>query len=73
MGRKNVFYDILVRKNAFVGYKNKNFKKLQNWHFSKEVNAWFWFKNGHFSIFLFLGNKGLENVSYAILERKNFF
>ena len=26
MGKENVFYDILKRKNAFLGYKNKKFK-----------------------------------------------
>ena len=26
IGQENVFYDILERKNAFVGYKNKKFK-----------------------------------------------
>ena len=26
---ENVFYDILERKNAFLGYKNKNFKNLK--------------------------------------------
>ena len=26
-GQKNVFYYILLRKNAFLGYKNKNMKK----------------------------------------------
>ena len=26
-GQENVFYDILERKNAFLGYKNKKFKK----------------------------------------------
>ena len=30
IGQKNVFYDILERKNAFVGYKNKKFKKSKN-------------------------------------------
>ena len=25
IGQENVFYDILERKNAFVGYKNKKF------------------------------------------------
>ena len=30
----NVFYDILERKNAFLGYKNKKFKKSKNCHFS---------------------------------------
>ena len=28
--KENVFYDILVRKNALLGYKNKKFKKLKN-------------------------------------------
>ena len=50
---KNVFYDILDRKNSFLGYKNKKIKKSKNWHFSKGVNPWFWFKNGHFSNFFF--------------------
>ena len=73
IGQENVFYDILERKNAFLGYKNKKFKKSKNWHFSKEVNPWFWSKNGHFSNFFFLGNIGRENVFYDILERKNTF
>ena len=38
IGREKVFYDILERKNAFLGYKNKKFKKLKTWHFSKGVN-----------------------------------
>ena len=71
--QENVFYDILERKNAFLGYKNKKFKKSKNWHFSKGVNSWFWSKNGHFSNFFFLGNIGQENVFYDILERKNAF
>ena len=29
-----VFYDILERKNAFLGYKKKKFKKQKNGHFS---------------------------------------
>ena len=59
-------------KNAFLGYKNKIFKKSKNWHFFKGVNPWFWFKNGHFSNF-FLGNIGQENVFYDIVERRNAF
>ena len=70
---KNVFKDILERKNAFLGYKNKKFKTSKNWHFSKAVNPWFWSKNGHFSNFFFLGNIAQENVFYDILERKNDF
>ena len=68
-GQENVFNDILKGKNAFLGYKNKKFKKSKNWHFSKGVNLWFWSKNGHFSNFFFLGNIGQENVFYDILER----
>ena len=26
IGQENVFYDILERKNAFLGYKNKKFR-----------------------------------------------
>ena len=73
IGQENVFYDILERKNAFLGYKNKKFKKSKNWHFSKGFNPWFWSKNGHFSNFFFLGNIGQENVFYDILERINAF
>ena len=72
IGQENVFYDILERKNAFLGYKNKTFKKSKNWHFSKGVNPWFWSKTAIFSSF-FLGNVGQENVFYDILERKNAF
>ena len=69
--QENDFYHILERKNAFLGYKNKKFKKSKNWHFSKGVNPSFWSKNGHFSNFFFLGNINQENVFYDILERKN--
>ena len=27
IGKENIFYDILQRKNAFLGYKNKKLKK----------------------------------------------
>ena len=40
IGQKKVFYDILERKKAFGGYKNKKVKKSKNWHFSKGVNPW---------------------------------
>ena len=73
IGEENVFYDILERKNGFLGYKNKKSKKSRNWHFSQGVNPWFWSKNGHFYNFFFFGNIGQENVFYFILERKNAF
>ena len=53
IGRENLFYDILERKIAFLGYKKKKFKKSNIGHFSKGVNPWFWFKNGDFSRFFF--------------------
>ena len=84
--QEDVFSDILERKNAFLGYKHKRFKKSKNSRFFKGVNLWFWSKNGHFFYFFcggnicqhfvnffFLGKKGQENVYYDILERKNVF
>ena len=73
IGQENVFYDILERKNAFLGYKNKKSKKSKNWHIPKGVNPWFWSKNGHFSNLFFLDNIGQDNVFYDILEQKNVF
>ena len=34
IGQKNVFYDILERIKAFLGYENKKLKQSKNWHFS---------------------------------------
>ena len=30
IGQENVFCDILEQKNAFLGYKNNNYKKMKN-------------------------------------------
>ena len=73
IGQENVVYDILERKNTFLGYKNNNFKNSKKWYFFKGVNPSFWYKSGHFSNFHFLGNTGRENVFYDILEQKNAF
>ena len=72
IGQENVFYDILELKNAFLGYKNKNFKKLKNLDFSKGLVYGFAPK---FAIFVpyFLRNIGQENVFYDIPERKHAF
>ena len=35
IGQENVFYDILERKNSFLGYKNKKFKKSKKLTFLK--------------------------------------
>ena len=73
IGQQNVSYDILELKNAFLGYKNKKFKKLKNWHFSKGVNPWVWSKHGHVLKLFFLINISQEKVFYDILERKTPF
>ena len=36
ISHENVFYVILERKNAFVGYKNNKFKKSKNWFWSEK-------------------------------------
>ena len=41
VGLENVFYDILERKNAFLGYKKKKLKKLKNGHFPKGLTHGF--------------------------------
>ena len=73
IGKANVFYHILERKNAFLGYKNKKLKQSKNWPFCKGVNSWICSKNGPFSNFVFLGNIGQANVLCDILERENAF
>ena len=65
--------DILEPKHAFLGYKNKKFKKSKNWHFFEGVNPWFCSNNGHMCNNSFLVNIGQENVFYDILERKTAF
>ena len=68
-----MFYDIPERKNAFLGYNNKELKQGKNWDFFKGVSPCIWSKIGHFSISFFLGSLGQENVFHDILERKNAF
>ena len=54
IGQENVFYDsILERKNGFLGFKNRKFKKSKNWDFFKGVSPWFLAKIGYFSMFFF--------------------
>ena len=61
IGQENVFYDIVERRNAFLGYENKKFKKSKNCIF------------GFCPFFqpFFFTNIAQENVFYDILERKN--
>ena len=72
IGQENVFYDIRERKNAFLRYKNKKFKKSKNWHFSKGVNPWFWAKNGHFCTSFFEAIKAWK-MSFLICWKKKTF
>ena len=70
--QKNVFYHILERKNAFLGYKTKKFKKSKNWIFPKGLTHGFGPKMAILPTF-FLGNMGQKSIFYDILERRNAF
>ena len=67
--QEHVFYDILERQNAFLGYKNKKFEKPKSDVFRKGLTHGFAPKVAIFSTF-FLGSINQENVSYDILEQK---
>ena len=69
IGQEKVFYDILERKNAFLGYKNKKFKKSKNWHFSM-----FFVKKSNFWSYVFFFCKLSEKISFFdILYKKESF
>ena len=53
IGQENVFYDILERKNAFLGYKNMKFNKWKIDIFGNGLTHGFGLKNGQFSNFFF--------------------
>ena len=74
----NVFYDILERINAFLGYKNSEFKKWKNCDFFNGANPWFWSKIGHFSTFSFQAIQArkkcftiFQNKKKSVLGYKN--
>ena len=69
IGQKNVFYDILEGRNAFLDYKNKKLKKSKNRDFSKGVSRWFRAKTGNFSRFLFQG-KQARKVCFTLLQKE---
>ena len=73
ISKENVFYDILERKKAFLGYINQNSKSRKMAICPKRVNLWFWSENDHFSNFFFLSNIIQENVFYDILKGKEAF
>ena len=53
IGQENVVYDILERKKAFLGYKNKKYKRSKSWHFSKGLAFGFGPKLAIFCTFFF--------------------
>ena len=67
-----MFYDILERKNAFLGKKKQSTKSRKSDIFAKGLTHGFAEKLAIFPFF-FLGNIGKEIVFYNILERKNAF
>ena len=69
IGKENVFYDILLRKNAFLGYRNKKFKKWKNRLFSKGVNP----KIAIFPTLFFFGQYRLGKCLLRYARSKNAF
>ena len=41
-GQEKEFCNFLDRNLAFLDYKNNDFKKSKNLHFSKGVSPWLW-------------------------------
>ena len=72
-GHENVFYDILERKNAFLGYlKTRSSKSRKIDIFPKGLTHGFGPKMAIFQTFFF-PNIGQEDVFYDILEQKTLF
>ena len=53
IGQENGFYDILERKNVFLGYKDKKYKMSKNWIFPKGLTYSFGLKMAIFECFFF--------------------
>ena len=70
IGKENVFYDILERKNASLGYKNKNFKKGKNCQFSKGVSPCVWSKIDNFSILFFFLAIQARKMCFKIFQNE---
>ena len=71
IGQDKVFYDICERKNAFIGYNDKTFKKSKN--IERVLGCVSLVKNNFFFHIFNLGNIGQENLFYDILEQRNAF
>ena len=70
--QENIFYDILERRNTFLGYKKRGSKSRKIdiflWNLSNEIGL----TMDIFQLFFF-GNIDQENVPYDILQRENAF
>ena len=74
IGKETVFYDILERKNAFLGNTHTISSKSRKIDiFPKGLTHGFPQKLVIFPTFFFLDNIGQENVFYDILEQNNAF
>ena len=73
ISQENVFHDTLERKNAFLGYKNKKFKKSKNGSFSKGASPWFWSKSISFSILLFRQKNARKKCFTIFYKEKTSF
>ena len=71
IGQKIVFYDILKRQNAFLGYKNKKFKKSKNDIFSEVLTLGFGPKVAIFPTFF--QTIQARKTSFTIFSKKNAF
>ena len=54
LGQENIFYDILERKNPFLGYKNKKLKKKKIHIFQRGLTHGFGPKTAIFPTLFFL-------------------
>ena len=72
IAQENVFYVILERQNAFLGYKNKKFRSRKIDFFPKGLTHGFGPRMAIFPTFFFREYRP-ENVFCVILERKNVF
>ena len=54
IAKENVFYDILGRQNAYLGYKNRKLKKVEKLRFFQRGQPMVLVKKCHFFIFFFL-------------------
>ena len=73
IGKENVFYDILERKNAFLGYKNKKLKKVEKWTFFQRGEPMVFVQKWRFFQVFFSRNIEQENVFDDILGVNPWF